>query len=65
MQSFYEINYKYAKVNLGLVVLLTLSCVFGFRVINVLKSNTERGAYAYVQIIKFKMPIVKNTTYNH
>lgn len=65
MQSFYEINYKYAKVNLGLVVLLTLSCVFGFRVINVLKSNTERGAYAYVQIINFEMPIVKNTTYNH
>lgn len=65
MQSFYEINYKLTKVNLGLIILVTLSCIFGFRVINVLKNNTERGAYAYVQILNFEMPIVKNITYNH
>lgn len=65
MQSFYEINHKITKVNLGLIILVILSCIFGFRVINVLKNNAERGAYAYVQLLNFEMPIVKNTTYNN
>lgn len=52
------------EVNLVVIALLVLISIFSYRVIKILGSNTERGGFAYVQLLNFDMPIVENTIYD-
>lgn len=52
------------KINVGIILLLVCILVFSYRVLNILKSNTERGGYAYVQMLNFGMPIFEETAYD-
>ncbi|MCR4944816.1 MAG: stage II sporulation protein P [Clostridium sp.] len=51
-------------INLIVIILLVLISIFSYRVINILKSSSERGALAYVQLLNFDMPLVENTIYD-
>lgn len=60
----YTFNYKRAKVNIAIIILLMISGIFSYRVISILNSNNERGAFAYVELLNFGIPIVENQVYD-
>lgn len=60
----YILKDKKSKLNIGVLILLTISGIFSYRVFSILSSNTERGAFAYVQLLNHSMPIVENQAYN-
>lgn len=58
-------NIKTKEVsNILIIALLTITIIFFVRVYEVLKSNNERGAFAYVQLMNFGMPVIKNQIYD-
>ena len=50
--------------NILIIVLLSITTIFFVRVYEVLKNNNERGAFAYVQLLNFGMPIIENQIYD-
>lgn len=50
--------------NILIIVLLTITTISFVRVYEVLKNNNERGAFAYVQLLNFGMPIIENQIYD-
>jgi stage II sporulation protein P len=52
------------NINIGIIILLTVLIIFSYRVIKVLSNSTERGGFAYVQLLNFGMPVVENQIYN-
>lgn len=52
------------KFNFGLVILIIGVLIFFARVITVLTSSTERGGFAYVQLLNFGMPLVESQVYD-
>ncbi|SFC62357.1 stage II sporulation protein P [Clostridium uliginosum] len=52
-----------SEVNIGLLSLIILVLIFFIRVVGVLKSNNERGGFAYVQLLNLGMPIVQSQIY--
>lgn len=51
-------------INIGVIFLIIILGIFGYRAINILSSNKERGGLAYVQLLNFGMPIVESEIYN-
>lgn len=51
------------KISAGYILFIIIIGSIFFRVINYLGVNDERGAYAYVQILNFSMPIVEEVAY--
>ena len=52
------------KINIGIVVLLACITLFAFRVYKVLISSSERGGYAYVQMLNFGLPLFEEQAYD-
>lgn len=52
------------KINIIVAIMLVLIGIFTFRVISILRSNTERGGLAYVELLNFGMPVVKAQVYD-
>ncbi|MDD6796579.1 MAG: stage II sporulation protein P [Clostridiaceae bacterium] len=52
------------KINIIVAIIVVLIGIFAFRVINVLRSNTERGGFAYVELLNFGMPVVETQVYD-
>lgn len=58
-------NYnKKESINLGLIIFLLLIGIFFYRIMNVLSESTERGGFAYVQILNFTLPVLEIEAYN-
>ncbi|AQS08997.1 stage II sporulation protein SpoIIP [Clostridium saccharobutylicum] len=53
-----------AKPNIGVLILVTLVLIFFIRLVGVLKDNKERGAFAYVQLLNFGMPLIETQVYD-
>ncbi|GAB6169626.1 stage II sporulation protein P [Clostridium carnis] len=51
-------------VGVGYIMIIALIVVFFSRAIGVINRHSERGGYAYVQLLNIGMPIVKEQTYN-
>ena len=61
----YKINKKMKpNINIGVVVLILIISILFIRVVNVLKNNKERGAFAYVQLLNLGMPIIQSQVYD-
>lgn len=60
----YMLKGKKSKLNIGVLSLLMISGIFSYRMISILSPNSERGAFAYVQLLNYSMPIVENQVYN-
>lgn len=52
------------KINYIMIILFLIIIFFSIRVIGVLKTNKERGGFAYVQLLNLGMPLVENQIYN-
>ena len=52
------------NVNIGILILVFLMSVFFIRLAVVLKNNKERGAFFYVQLLNFSMPVIQNQIYD-
>lgn len=52
------------QVNYIVVIFFAIILFFSIRVINVLKDSSERGGFAYVQLLNFGMPLVETEVYN-
>lgn len=52
------------RINMGIIVLLVGILIFFGRFISVLATNTERGGFAYVQLLNFGMPLVESQVYD-
>lgn len=66
MQYNYKNNKrrKKPKINMGLILLVVCLCGFSVRVVKILTSNRERGAFAYVQLLNLGSPLIKQQAYN-
>lgn len=51
-------------INLVVIISLIIIGIFSYRVINILKNSNERGAFAYVQLLNFDMPLVESSIYD-
>jgi len=63
----YENNKKIKikpNINIGVVVLILIISILFIRLGNVLKSNRERGAFAYVQLLNLGMPVIESQVYD-
>lgn len=60
----YKDNSSKFKINMGVIILLGIVCVFSFRVFGILSANSERGGLAYVELLNFGMPLVENSVYD-
>lgn len=52
------------NVNIGILILVFFISVFFIRLAVVLKNNKERGAFFYVQLLNYSMPVVENQIYD-
>lgn len=52
------------RLNIGVGLFIILIGFFAYRVLFVLSSSTERGGFAYVQLLNFGMPIVETEIYD-
>lgn len=53
-----------SRFNVGYLVMVGLVIVFVVRAVGVINSHSERGAFAYVQMLNISMPVVKTQAYN-
>lgn len=53
-----------SRLSIDLAVMLAFFIIFFFRCINVINNYNERGGYAYVEILNYSMPIVKELVYD-
>ena len=53
-----------SKISIDIVVILIIAVFFCIRCIVVLNNYRERGAYAYVQLLNFCMPVVEELNYD-
>lgn len=53
-----------SKISIDIVVILIIAVFFCIRCIVVLNNYRERGAYAYVQLLNFCMPVVEKLNYD-
>lgn len=51
-------------IGMGYVVIVLFVLIFFVRAINVVRDSTERGGFAYVQLLNYSMPVVKNQIYD-
>lgn len=60
-----KINFKgLPKIEASYILLIAVILFLFIRLLGVLKGTSERGAYAYVQLLNFSMPIVEEVAYN-
>ncbi|MBW6408521.1 stage II sporulation protein P [Clostridium weizhouense] len=52
-----------SEINMSLIGLIIFIMIFFIRVGGVLKNNTERGGFAYVQLLNLGIPIVETQVY--
>jgi stage II sporulation protein P len=52
------------NINMSIVILILLISILFIRLGNVLNNNKERGAFAYVQLLNFGMPIIESQIYD-
>ena len=57
-------SYEIPKIGAGYILLMIIVVFIFFRIVNFLATTNERGAYAYVQLINFSMPVVEEVAYN-
>lgn len=53
-----------SKVSMEYIVIIAFIVILFIRAVVIINENNERGAYAYVQLLNFGMPIVENQAYN-
>ena len=53
-----------SRISIDIVVILIIAVFFCIRCIVVLNNYRERGAYAYVQLLNFCMPVVEELNYD-
>lgn len=51
------------KIQSGYILIILIVLMIFFRMVNFLGSNNERGAFAYVQLLNYSMPIVEEVAY--
>ena len=56
-------NSSESNYNVGYIIIIIAFIIFIIRGMNVISRNSERGGYAYVQLLNFSMPIVENQVY--
>lgn len=52
------------SINISILILILIMSILFIRLGNVLKSNRERGAFAYVQLLNLGMPIIESQIYD-
>ena len=57
-------HHERSKLSIDLAVMLAFFIIFFFRCIAVMNSYNERGGYAYVELLNYSMPIVKESVYD-
>jgi len=57
-------HHEGSKLSIDLAVMLAFFIIFFFRCIAVMNSYNERGGYAYVELLNYSMPIVKESVYD-
>lgn len=55
---------KANKISIDIIVILFIAVFFCIRCILVLNNYRERGAYPYVQLLNYCMPVVEETSYD-
>lgn len=55
---------KNQTLNIGVIIFLVIIFIFFGRIIQVINNNRERGAFAYVQILNFSLPLIETKSYD-
>lgn len=53
-----------SKISMEYIVIIAFIIILLIRSVIIISENNERGAFAYVQLLNFGMPIVENQAYN-
>ena len=59
-----NVKVKKKKISIGYILLILAVIIFAIRAVGVINGYRERGAYAYVQLLNYCMPIVETQVYD-